>query len=233
MRVCARADDNAGLFCGHHRRHAPRRFGALFCDHLVAVVVHGVLHGPAHAQRLHALERSGGAVVEMGDGPAQIGDGEFFIDALEDGQELVHVFVAIPMHRQGQIVFGGPAHDFVILRYVGFGCLPGNTIHSPGDAFADAVEAQHLVAKSHRHHGQIIFVLLEFVGRRHAAEAVNHAQRQLSVVPDLEERLVRFRPDVISSGIHHPGQTQAIQFTEKFLRALDLLVEGRLGQAVE
>ena len=165
----------------------------------------------------------------MGDCPAQIGDGEVLVDALEDLQKLVHVFFAVPMHGESEIVLRGPARDFVILIEIGLRRLSGDAVHRPSDAFADAVEAQHLVAKSHRHHGEIILVFLELVARRDTAEAVDNAQCQLLVPPNLEDGLITLGRDVISSRIDYSSQPEAIQFAEKFFGALDLLLEGRFG----
>ena len=92
---------------------------------------------------------------------------------------------------------------------------------------------QHVVTESLRHHREIVLVFVELRAVGHAAQAVGDAQRELPVAPDLEQRLVLARRDVVAARIDDAGQAQAIELAEKELRALDLLLERRLGQAVE
>ena len=65
---------------------------------------------------------------------------------------------------------------------------------------------------------------------RYAAEAVDNAQCELFVAPYLEDGLITFGRDVVSSRIDDTGEPEAIEFAEKFLGALDLFIEARFRQ---
>src|SRR5260221_9810233 len=83
---------------GPERGRAAGGLGASFLLETLAVEVHRILHGPAHAERLHALECRCRCVVEMRDGPAQALDRRFPVDTLEDVEQLSDGAVVVPMH---------------------------------------------------------------------------------------------------------------------------------------
>src|SRR5580704_6130984 len=91
-----------------------------------------------------------------------------------------------PMHGDRHTFLRGPADDLVILLFIVGGRMVV-VVHAPGDAFPDAVELQHFVAKSLRQHLRQTFQLFKFLAGSRAAQAISDSERQLMLPPNLEE----------------------------------------------
>ena len=86
-------------------------------------------------------------------------------------------FVFLPVDGDGQPLFGRPANDLeelVLGRRIGRVVV----VHGAGDPLADAVEAQHVVAESHRQEWREVLVLLEFRADILGEQAVGDPHRQ-------------------------------------------------------
>src|SRR6516164_4014021 len=64
-------------------------------------------------------------------------------------------------------------------------------------------------------------------------QAVAHTDRELTVLPDLEQSLVLVRRQVVAAGVEDAGQSEAIELAEKPNGAGDFLVVGRQRKLVE
>ena len=98
MGIRSRADRDTDSFCRIHRWRATCRVGAVLLNELFASEIHRVLHGPAHAERLHALETFLRCIVEVRDRPSQRGNGNLPVEFLEQGKQFVDGRIAGPVH---------------------------------------------------------------------------------------------------------------------------------------
>ena len=139
--------------------------------------IHRVLHGPADTEGLHPRQRFRPGVVEMGDGPAQRRDRRLLVDLFIEVEQLVDGFVLLPMDGDRQPLLCGPAND---LEEFGLGAASGELLlyMRAGDALADAVEAQHVVAETHRQERREALGLLEFRADILGEQAVGDPYRQ-------------------------------------------------------
>ena len=168
----------------------------------------------------------------MRDRPAQFDYRHFAVHALEHVEQLADGSVAVPVLRQRHAALGRPLRGLVERFLVGLGRLVF-VVHAEGDALADAVEPQHIVAKAHR---QELCELLEFVELLAALLrkiAVVHAHGQRLLAPHAEQRRVFRGRHVEAARIDDAGKADAVELAEELARALDLLLEGRRGQLVE
>src|SRR5207249_5864408 len=148
-----------------HRRNTASSLGAVLLQKLISAEIHRILNSPTHAKRFHSLQTLFGRVVEMRDRPSQSAYWNFLIQLLEEPEEFVDGCIAVPMHRQCHALLSCPLDDFVIailLRLRGLLVV----VHVPGDALADTVELQHIVAEAHRQQPRQILVLFKLLARR-------------------------------------------------------------------
>src|SRR5688572_24909737 len=136
------------------------------------------------------------------------------------------------MHGQRHAAFRCPLCDLVIaglFRLAGFVVI----VHRPRHALSEAAEAQHLIAETRRQHACETLKFLNFGTGSLAVEAVGDAHRHLSLLPYSEHGLVVRWGQIVAAGVTDTGQSQTIQFSEKFFRAIDLLLECRFRKPIE
>ena len=73
----------------------------------------------------------------------------------------------------------------------------------------------------------------ELAARGLAVQAVGDAHRQLAAAPDVEQRLIVGREQIVAAGIDDAREPEPIQLAEELARALHLLRERRLRQPIE
>src|SRR5262249_10573032 len=123
----------------------------------------------------------------------------------------------------------GPTRHAVEFLFVGFAWRVV-VIHAPGDAFADAVEAQPVVAGPHRQKAGEILKVLQLMTRARREDAVDHAKRELLLAPELIQRRIILRREVVAARVDHAGQAKGAQFAKKTPRAVDGLLHRRFWQ---
>ena len=129
--------------------------------------------------------------------------------------------VRAPVHRDRHAALGGPAHDLVVALLV-LGRRLGIVVHRKRDALAEPVEVQAVVAEAHRQQRREALQLGELAARRLAVQAVGDAHRELAAPPDVEQRLIVGREQVVAAGIDDAREPEPIQLAEELARALRL-----------
>ncbi|OIQ71233.1 hypothetical protein GALL_471520 [mine drainage metagenome] len=143
---------------------------------------------------------------------------------------MVDGAIIVPVNGQRHSLGGGPARDAIKLLLVGI-TRSIVVIHAPGDAFADAVEAQQIVAGAHRQEPRVSLKILEFLSGTWRKNAVDDAYRQCLLTPQPEQRRVIFRCKVVPAGVDHSGEPEPVQFPQETTRAIDSLFQLGLWQA--
>src|SRR5262245_27034835 len=136
------------------------------------------------------------------------------------------------MLRERETALGGPERNAVVLVPIRLRRLVV-VVHPASNALANAVEAQHVVAESHRQQCRRRLDLVEFLAGSLRPERIGDAHGEGLVPPDLEERLITLASHVVARRIDDPGDAETIELAEKRRGPLHLLVEGRTRQLVE
>ena len=92
---------------------------------------------------------------------------------------------------------------------------------------------QPVVAEAHRQQRRETLQLRELAAGRLAVQAVRDAHRELAAPPDVEQRLIVGREQVVAAGIDDAREPEPVQLAEELARALHLLGERRLRQPIE
>ena len=90
---------------------------------------------------------------------------------------------------------------------------------------------QAVVAEAHRQQRREALELGELAARRLAVQAVRDAHRELAAPPDVEQRLIVGREQVVAAGIDDAREPEPIQLAEELARALDLLARTSASAA--
>ena len=163
----------------------------------------------------------------MIDDPVQRRDFHVAIDALENVEELTDRCVMRPMHAQLHAASGRPSRDLVELVLLLFrGEIV--VIEAPGDDFAYAGKAQHVVAEAGGHKPRQVLKRLYLVlagGRRGKA-----VRNTLTLSPNFEQCLVALRRDADAAGIDDAGDGETVHLTKELPGAGDLVGVARRGQ---
>ena len=198
----------------------------------VAVEIHRVLHRPADAERLHARQRVERRVVEMRNRPPQRRNRYLGVHAIEHLEQLADGGIVAPVHGQRQVALRDPERDLLEGVLVGGGRLVV-VVHAAGDTLADAVEAQHVVADAHRQPQRRLGDLLELAAVALRAERERHADGQLVLAPDVEQRLVIGGVMLLPPGSMTPVRPRRFSSRKNFFVPSTFCFGRRLRQPIE
>ena len=140
--------------------------------------------------------------------------------------------VRIPVQLDGVALRRGPAQQFrqsglAVGRDVAVGPV------GPDQDFAGTVEMQHAVAETLRQQLRQVLQVRKFAARLRRAQMIGDAQGQLLVAPQLEHGLIVGGIHADAAAVDDAGDAEAVHLAKEFARAVDLLVQGRLRQAIE
>src|SRR5271163_1969186 len=110
--------------------------------------------------------------MQMRDRPAQSGDRHFTVHPLENVEQMMHGAIVVPVNGQRHSLGSGPERHPIKLVLVSLGWI-FVVVHAPGDAFADAVEAQSIVTGAHGEKLRVGVKILQLLARTWREYAVD------------------------------------------------------------